>query len=447
VPIEEIGETNFEFEYKINRELIFSSREDTWEVTPYILERNQTEDLYQHLRLSFANWIATNPAGSEMRKKIDFLLNRTDLPNYEKLRRMQLEFNSTIESWLYPDPDYKKPDFSLLRKDCISINVADEADKCSGNCIVRDGTCKILVPEKFQLGSSHRVDATEYLSIRLFDEILRLPARRYELFTKGVKRFQVPRTNIHVGPQWILPENVPAWYDLIRETSSLNGRDVPRYYEEFSRDEDSEEKTKNLMREAHLVNLPETLKTELPPETVGLVAVRILGRPEEDATKVILRYFGMETQNKAGKVLDAEMLGKISKKFRSAPVVAINTGGIVGVSASVVSLKSSVYVLLPDFEEGPAILVTRDTVDDAVPAKYLQGRIMSSIQPAPLIRLKKGTVAPPVAEPVNANMFEPEENNSGMFNNLPPLEPATPPAPAAETSNRFGAVTNLEGVD
>lgn len=466
VTIEKVGETNFEFEYKINRELVFSSREDTWEVTPFILERNQTEDLYQHLRLSFATWIAVNPAGSEMRKKLDLLLNRTDLPSYEKLRRLQLEFSGLIESWLYPDPDYKAPGFSLLRKDCISINVEDEADKCSGHCIVKDGTCKIHTPQKLQLGSKHRVDATDYMSLRLFDEILRLPARRYELFTKGVKRFQVPRTNIHVGSEWILPENVPAWYDLIRETSSLTGRDVPRYYEEFSRDADSEEKTKKLMRNAHLVDLPETLKAELPPETVGLLSLRILGTPEEDSAKVILRYFGMESQYKPGKVLDAATLGKISQKFRNISVVSLNMSevpmGIVGVSSMVVSLKSSVYVLIPDFEQGPAILVTRDTVDDAVPAKFLQGRIMSSIQPAPLIRLKKGvkntaavTAAAPAPE--NANMFNQPGNNvnESAFNNLPNLEPSTPaerseaaaPAPAPATSNNFGAAFEMENVD
>lgn len=446
IPIEDIGKTNFEFEYKINRKLIFMDREDKWEATPYVLERDQTEDLYQHVRLTFANWIATNADGALMRKRIDELLERTDLPNYEKMRRLQLEYNSTIEKWLYEDPDYKKPDFSLLRKDCLSINVEKSADQCTGNCIVKDGTCKIHTPQKFQLGSTHRVDAAEYLSTRLFDEILRLPARRYELFTQSVKRFQVPRTNLHVGPQWILPENVPAWYDLIRESSSVLGREVPRYYEEFSRQANTEKQVENLQKEAHLVDLPETLKAELPPETVGLLALRILGRPEEDSTKVILRYFGMELQYKAGKVLDAEMMGKISKKFRSSPVVSLNMDavpiGIVGVASGVISLKSSVFVLIPEFEDGPAIVVTKDTVDTAVPGVYLQGRILSSIQPAPLIRLKKG-VKPSVPVPVAV----PTEENKDIFNenNLPPLEPATgqPVAQTSENANLF----NIETLD
>lgn len=450
IPIEDVGKTNFEFEYKINRKLIFMDREDKWEATPYVLERDQTEDLYQHVRLTFANWIAVNPDGAEMRKRIDQLLERTDLPNYEKLRRLQLEYNSTIEKWLYEDPDYKKPDFSLLRKDCLSINVETSADQCTGNCIVNDGTCKIHTPQKFQLGSSRRVDAAEYLSTRLFDEILRLPARRYELFTQSVKRFQVPRTNIHVGPQWILPENVPAWYDLIRESTSLSGREMPRYYEEFSRQADSEKQSANLHKEAHLVDLPEILKTELPPETVGLLALRILGRPEEDSTKVILRYFGMESQYKAGKVLDAETLGKISKKFRSIPVVSLYMDatpiGIVGVASGVLSLKSSVFVLIPDFEDGPAILVTKDTVDTAVPGAYLQGRILSSIQPAPLIRLKKGVKPAPIVAEENKYVF-----NDNAENNLPPLEPATPPVqppaqpPAQPAENAY--VYNMENLD
>jgi hypothetical protein len=82
--------------------------------------------------------------------------------------------------------------------------------------------------------------AAEYFIHRLFDEIIRMPYKRSELLTKGVKRLQVPSTNIHMGTQWIVPQNVPAWYELLRDTSKSE-TEQPQFYEEFSRSEQSEE--------------------------------------------------------------------------------------------------------------------------------------------------------------------------------------------------------------
>jgi hypothetical protein len=401
VPIEQRDPTDFQFEYEINRELLFEGRdEEPWRTAQHVLERDRIEDIYEHLRISFANWVATNPDGSTLRSHVEKLLEM-DLPSFEKIRRLQLEYQPMIESWLAPDADYVKADFTLLRRDCISIS---NEEKCTGTCVVRDGKCKIHTPSIFQLGLEHRADAVEYLCLRLFDEIVRLPARRHELMTKSVKRVHVPRTNLHVGSEWILPENVPAWYDLLREQTSSRGRELPRYYEEFSRLEDSESEQKAIDSTTHIIPIPEALAKELPEGADKVLALRIVGTPEENSTRSILRYLGMERSYRPDLQIDSDLLGAISKKYKR-PVVSLNLAqepmGILGRVSTLFSLKATMLVMIPEFEAGPAVLVVRSTLEDSVPAEYIQGRITNSIERV-AIRLKKvppKTVAKPTPKP------------------------------------------------
>jgi hypothetical protein len=391
VPIEDVGKTNFQFEYQINRSLMFTKTDDTWD-TSHSMNRDQVQDIYEHLRLAFANWIARDPDGEEMRKRTNILLESTKIPNYEKIRRLELEYTPLITSWLSPDPEYTKVDFTLLRKDCLSM----EEDACSGSCAYSDGKCKIHTPDQFQLGK-HKVEASKYLSIRLFDEIIRLPARRYELFNKAVKRVQIPRTNIHVGNEWILPENVPAWYELLRETKSSLGRELPQFYEEFSRPEATEEEHEALAKEVRLFPLPDALLGLLPEATADKMALQVIGT-RENPVHSILRDLGLESLYTEEMKFDPKVLGDISKKYNQ-PVISIDLDPftVIGRSHSILSLKSSVFVFIPEYELGPAVLVDKTTLERAIPASWIKGRVFDSIE---VVKLKLKRLAVPEAEPV-----------------------------------------------
>jgi hypothetical protein len=380
VPVEDVGKTNFQFEYQINRSLMFTKTDDTWDST-HTINRVQVQDIYEHLRLAFANWISRDPDGNEMRKRTNALLESTKIPNYEKIRRLELEYGPLIASWLSPDPDYTKVDFTLLRKDCLSM----EEDTCTGSCAYSDGKCKIHTPDQFQLGKQ-TVEASKYLSIRLFDEIIRLPARRYELFNKAVKRVQVPRTNIHVGNEWILPENVPAWYELLRETKSALGRELPQFYEEFSRAEATEEEEEALAKQVHLVPLPDALAEVLPKETVDKLALQIIGT-SNNPVHSILRELGLETMYTEGMVFDPKILGEIAKKYNNAVIsITLNPFNVVGITRNSLLLKSTAFIFIPDYELGPAVVVDKATLERAIPASWIKGRVFDSIQAKLIIK-------------------------------------------------------------
>jgi hypothetical protein len=139
-----------------------------------------------------------NPNGHQMRARVETLLEDTTIPTWEKMRILQIEFGSVIAGWFAEDPDPYKVTSILLRKDCISIE-DDLETNCTNMCAVKDGKCKIHTPTTLQIRTGPNVDAVLYFTTRLFDEILRLPIKRQELFSNSVKRIQVPSTNIHLG--------------------------------------------------------------------------------------------------------------------------------------------------------------------------------------------------------------------------------------------------------
>jgi hypothetical protein len=373
-PIEEID--NFEFEYMLNRKIsMYNPRESDLKKSPYLLQKETMEDIYQHLRLTFSNWIALNSEGSSLRSKVQKLIERNDIPTFEKIRRLEIDFEPILVSWLSPDPNSFEITPVLLRSDCTKIT---DPEKCSGYCTMSEGQCKIHVPEIYQVSTDKRVDTVKYLITRLFDEIVRIPARSSELLHKGVKRIQVPSTNIHIDKQWIIPENVPAWYDLLKIKEEVNIEE-PQYYEEFSR-----ENTDNSIYPLNIFELPDSIK-ELVPEESKL-SLRVIGS--------IPKYFGLDYD-----IFDPlKTIGDISRKIKK-PVIQIYLEAtpinIIGITYRLLSLNMACLVIVPDFENGPAILVTKDSMNDYVPGGYIKGEIYDSIKyVGPRVIRRKETVKP-----------------------------------------------------
>jgi hypothetical protein len=404
------GEDDFEFEYMLNHSLMVSENDETYEEADqnsFVIKRKQADILYEHLRLAFSNWIATTRSG-EPRKFIEDLLNiqpwirKPLLPSYEKMRRLEVEFGSTVRSWFTADTEPIDTKTILLKNDCISIK--DDMGRCTGICKPTDGVCKIHTPTEVQIRSTPKpksLDAVTYFTRRLFDELIRLPIKRHEIMTKSVSRLQVPSTNVHVGTQWIVPENTPAWYDLLREKSTV-GREIPEYYEEFSRETLLPNELEELSTVNDLFPLPESLAKELPQTAVNKLKVQVVGRKGEPASIALLRYFGIaQTGEEVSIDLTPTLLAEISKRYGISVIqVQVTQVPIVplGVSdGSKFTPKSAAYVLLPDFAEGPGIVVMEEDMSDMILGSYLTGKVYDSIQPVkPLIKrvLKRPPVKP-----------------------------------------------------
>jgi hypothetical protein len=400
----------FEFEYKINHEIIVSNNDSSYEDEDsgsFMIKKQQVDILYEHFRLSFSNWVETMKS-TEVRKYIDDLvryepwIRKANLPNYEKARRLKVYLTPYLQKWFVMDDQPIDTKNILIKNDCISIK--DNESKCSKVCKMDNGECKIHIPEQIQVRSTPRpssVPAANYFIDRLIDEIVRLPSKKYELMNKGIKRVQIPKTNIYVGSQWIVPINTPAWYDLLR-LNIESGKEQPQYYEEFGRREESKEELEELIKETRLYELPEKLANEIPSENKKNLAIRLIGDKTTPRGKSILRYFGSEESG--SEEITPATLTEISKRYSTAIIMTSITKDpmdIIGrVDGSKFTPKSSVYILVPDFPEGPGIVVQKESLSDVIPASLLvdetHRKLYDSIQVARVLRriIKKPTNPP-----------------------------------------------------
>jgi hypothetical protein len=396
------SESGFQFEYLITNEIVKHVNDEkqyAMDDASFLLQRKQADILYEHLRLSFSKWIA-DESSSELRSQIESIIQykpaRSSVPTgpvyskYEKMQQLRIRIGSTLERWFEMNDDDLDIQNILIKKDCIAIR--EERGKCTRGCVFDEDeeTCKIHAPTTIPIASNPKprsLPAARYFVDRLFDELIRLPAKRNELLTGAIQRIQVPATNIHIGTQWILPENTPAWYDLLRGPLH-EGLEAPEYYEEFSRETVSEAELEDLKEGRRLHPVPERLAALFPPDLVQDLVLEVIGNPDQTRSKSIRRYFGIPTPLKKGASdidLTSTTLLEISKKYKM-PVIQIQISKdplvpLGRVDDSVPISKTGAYVILPDFEEGPAILVKQHDVTDVIPSIYLKGVLLDSIKP------------------------------------------------------------------
>ena len=130
--------------------------------------------------------------------------------------------------------------------------------------------------------------------------------------------------------------------------------------------------------------MPDSIK-ELVPEESKL-SLRVIGS--------IPKYFGLDYD-----IFDPlKTIGDISRKIKK-PVIQIYLEAtpinIIGITYRLLSLNMACLVIVPDFENGPAILVTKDSMNDYVPGGYIKGEIYDSIKyVGPRVIRRKETVKP-----------------------------------------------------
>jgi len=147
----------------------------------YINPVELLEEAYQHLRISFSNWLHRTKEGTATLKQIELLrAARSYLPLYELRKRGDILLAGLVESWITKEGTDKEP--KLLREDCLLL----ETDKCNGMCAPVDGSCKIHVPNLYGKFDN----PAKVLSAQLIDELLRTNESAYEVLKKEHHRVE-----------------------------------------------------------------------------------------------------------------------------------------------------------------------------------------------------------------------------------------------------------------
>jgi hypothetical protein len=249
----------------------------------------QFEELYQQFRLMVSNWITSQKAGSEVRKGIEDIIFNSDLPEYEKRKRLYIFLSSTLLSWFYPDEEKWEAPVTFLRKDCRLI---DSPDACTGTCHWKEnengeGKCLLHVDATTQLGEKpgeRDVSTSELFTKRVIDELVRFPNRRKQLMRKGeVSKISTIIQPIRQGDQYIIPESSPTWTNLLRLDWARQIPEEPRYYEEMSREAAAENE------QPPEGELPAELATILGENTI----IRLSVPDVPDVTQPLMPFTGI----------------------------------------------------------------------------------------------------------------------------------------------------------
>jgi hypothetical protein len=390
------------FEYQLNRQIQITKTQKT-DTLPddvvHVVDKKQVDSIYEHLRLSFSTWIATSQT-SQLRKKLDEILDDYSVLPYEKTRRLYGEFYGIINSWFLPE-DKVAPVEALLRKDCIQIT---DAQECSGHCkMATDGQCRIHIPKEVPVRfepEKETQEASKYFAARLFDELVRMPQKRAELLNKGVRRFQVPSTNLQVEDEWIVPDNVPAYYELLRESEPISGVEKPHYWEEYSRTEEEGARREDLdvLRVIPMTNaaVPVELRQLIVAQGLENLGVRLVSEVEKTPAQSIISFLDLSMDAPAAAdSFTVQELTEISKQ-KGTPIIQILTSktpisilGRMDGSLQETLFATSAIILLPDLAAGPAVLFSIPDVTINIPVSYLAEPLKESFIPKPEEKLKR----------------------------------------------------------
>lgn len=228
-------------EWSINRQIALTSGDETRPEVLFQATEADFQEIFQHLRLTFANWIGTQDAGEDLRKAIKKIIMNRRLPVYERRKRLDILLGPTILSWMDSELPRTGQITTLLRADCR----LKAQPVCTGRCVWRQGVsaadpgkCLLHVPETV---GQRRIAGPDILKWRLLEELLRFPTRREELLNKGVHSLTKLYSAVQMEDQYILPETSLEWFDLLRLEWVPSRREKKLFYEEMSRLPEDEE--------------------------------------------------------------------------------------------------------------------------------------------------------------------------------------------------------------
>ena len=228
-----------EFEYEINQDIAALGQGQGQSQTPTydenMLVREEIEEIYEHYRLTFSRWLRSEDAGAEFRNALrGLIMESPSISPVEKRRRLAYILGPMLSSWLLPrDGDTEKIQ-TLVRKDC---RMTVDRAACSGHCgwSSERGKCILHVPRSADIGTGTPItDVVDYYVYRLIYELVSIPIRYREIEEGRVPRITPLRSDVKMRDQWVVPENVPAWHELLYGAKKKTADEKPVFYEEFS---------------------------------------------------------------------------------------------------------------------------------------------------------------------------------------------------------------------
>ena len=228
-----------EREWIINKQIYFDQGNQVQQSEKLLLaEQRDMDEIYQHLRYTFGNWISTTPE-EELRARLEKVIFRKELPLFEKRKRLFILLNTDIRSWFDTDSYKREEVASLLRVDCI----LRAEPNCNGRCVwrqsvdvVKKGKCLLHSPKEMSVGG-RKVDSVQLFIFRIIDELLRFPDKRKQLLEKDVSALVTLKEAVVIGKekdQYIVPENSSAWFNLMRLDWMTEQKEQPLFFEELS---------------------------------------------------------------------------------------------------------------------------------------------------------------------------------------------------------------------
>ncbi len=216
-------------DYMVEDETVF--QEDQFR-TKSIMEKEQIEELYEHLRLIFSQWMKRS--GPHVEALIESILGEKRQTYAQKREKLKTIFAPFIITWLYKDSNVVQPTSYLIRQDCLSIK---DQGKCSGMCKWKSetNTCLLHIPDTSKEDGLYKVPIENVFILRLMDEIIRIHAKRQEIFQQKISRILMPKTNMYIDQEWIIPDGVPAYSELLGTERIVEEKNRPQFFEEFSR--------------------------------------------------------------------------------------------------------------------------------------------------------------------------------------------------------------------
>ena len=290
-----------EMEWSINHQISLEEKELDLPGEKERMDILEFQEVFEHLRLTFSNWLATNPDSGTFRKQIEQVIYNRQLPRlplYERRKRLEILLAPRVAKWItteYTDEDLTRAkEVSLLRVDC---RLKDKGG-CGGRCVWRqgpentEGRCLLHAPIEAQLGEDDtKVSAPRVLLLRLIEELLRYGERSRQLLTQDVSRLATFEKPITItipgkeGKQRIYPEKSAAWFELLRLEWARRPDEKPMYLEEMSRgaaaslEENAAAAAPALSEEGPDTSLPPTLQTILNgPAAAGTAGDPLTGR-------------------------------------------------------------------------------------------------------------------------------------------------------------------------
>jgi hypothetical protein len=187
------------------------------------IDYKELEEIYEHLRFTFANWLAVQPPG--MREQLNAILYRPTLPLFEKRQRLLIKLGNEVMSWLDSSVTHPKRKPSLKRAEG---RVIQDKESCNNYCSWREGEGKCFLHVPNSPG-----DVKGLMIRRLIEELIRFPKKRAELIANKINKYTKLTKAFRSGNQFVVSESSDDWMEFLRAEWRIRTSEEPRHYEEF----------------------------------------------------------------------------------------------------------------------------------------------------------------------------------------------------------------------